>query len=109
MHEAGFVDLEEEILGLKLRMQAIEQLTRPGDEEHVTAANGRAPVQTAVSGGRVTDDLEALNVEIGGLRWQVREYHTATHTQVQEQLDDIRTGMHSLEFKLDQLLRRYEP
>lgn len=88
-------------------MQALEKSVRSDDEPSATAGS-LTPDLIAVGGihREMADDLEALGVEITGLRWQAKEYYTVGHSQVLKRLDDLHIGFHNIESKLDQLLKK---
>ncbi|GAA3535799.1 hypothetical protein GCM10022419_014340 [Nonomuraea rosea] len=96
------MDLEAEILDLKLRMQTLEQSTRSDDDDTTTSAG---PIPVTDAHRELADELETLSVEVTGLRWQTREYHTSSHSQLLQRLDDLQVGMRHLELRLDQLLK----
>ncbi|MFG1700156.1 hypothetical protein [Nonomuraea sp. NPDC049309] len=99
------MDLEEEITNLKQRLQALESGLSSDEDEPATPVAAGAPAVAQYPQG-LADDLEALNVEITGLRWQTREYFTSGQAQLQQQLDDLRIGVYLLDCKLDELLKR---
>jgi len=99
------MDLEEEITNLKQRLQALESGSSSDEDEPAIPAAADAPVVVPYPQG-LADDLEALNVEITGLRWQAQEYFTSGQARLQEQLDDLRIGMYMIDCKLDELLKR---
>lgn len=90
------MDVEEEILSLKERIRALEEGTPPGGDGDAVPDVRR----------EVADGLEALGVEITGLRWQAKEYYASGHAQLLERLDDLRITMHQLELRLDQIVKR---
>jgi hypothetical protein len=101
------VDVEEEILHLKKRIQAREEMFAGGDKDPA------APSEPVPSGAATPDIrrelaewLEALGVEITGLRWQAKEYHATGVTQVLKRLDDLRIGVHELGLRIDEVLKR---
>ncbi|MFB9474028.1 hypothetical protein ACFFR3_31405 [Nonomuraea salmonea] len=99
------MDVEVEITILKQRLEVLEAAASAGADEVATSGDAGAPVVVQFS-QEVADELEALNVEITGLRWHMRDYHASSQAQLQQQLDDLRIGMCLLDCKLDELLKR---
>ncbi|WP_043631057.1 hypothetical protein [Nonomuraea candida] len=110
------MDVEAEILNLRRRMQALEagapsdqrddELDAVPESTLESERPGRGKATVAELQREMADDLEALSVEITGLRWQANDYYASGHSQLLDRLDDIRSGLHHLDLKLDQLLRK---
>ncbi|MGW0806618.1 hypothetical protein [Nonomuraea sp. NPDC002799] len=101
------MDVEAEILGLKLRMEALEEAVHSGG---CIAAMliGVYEAQVSIAGVQngMADDLAAIAVEVAGLRWQGDEHFRGAQAQIHAGFEALRTDMLHLAAMIDQLLKK---
>jgi hypothetical protein len=126
------VDVQAEILDLKLRMADLEATLRAGDEDgacvgpcrhldiltemYVRVEEMQAKIDRTSLGitglkGAVTDvhaelsqEFAALGVEIVGIRTQTNDHYAATRAEMLRRFDALRCEMMELGLRLDQFL-----
>ncbi|MEO3875307.1 hypothetical protein ABGB18_41535 [Nonomuraea sp. B12E4] len=130
------MDVEAEILDLKLRMEALEATARSGEagsgdvesqrrHSNIPAARNTGPecIQTDITARSIavtevkahiakfqtemSQDIAALNVEVTGLRWHAYDLLTATRSDIEQKFDSLRCEMIELGLRLDRLLEKH--
>ena len=94
----GYVDVEAEILGLKLRMDEVEATVR-----------ARSEVSGSQNGGRRTDldqEFAALGIELAGARMQTNAHFRIARSEMLERFEVLRCEMIALGLRLDRLLEK---
>ncbi|MEV0384279.1 hypothetical protein [Nonomuraea sp. NPDC050643] len=102
------MDLEAEILDLKRRMEELEASRCSPEGDGGLASIGVIEMKSLITDaqGALTEDLSALNAEIGGLRWDINKVLKSGNMQTLDQLDALRIDVIHLGLKLDQLLEK---
>ncbi|MBE1588861.1 hypothetical protein ACFPOI_55695 [Nonomuraea angiospora] len=101
------MNVEAEILGLKLRMQALEAQPCPGPV--ITAiAIAVALVTAEVTDARaeITQDLAAMGIEIEGLRRQTNQHITSAQRDTPAWYDALQHDLNELRLRIDHLLEK---
>ncbi|SDI88660.1 hypothetical protein [Nonomuraea jiangxiensis] len=130
------MDVEAEILELKLRLEALETTARSGGpvsgdvEPQRRHPNTPAVRHTGIEGiqpditttsiavtevkadiaqlhTEMTQDIAALNVEVTGLRWHLYQLLTVTRSEMEQKFDSLRCEMIELGLRLDRLLEKH--
>ncbi|MFG1703754.1 hypothetical protein ACFLIM_11215 [Nonomuraea sp. M3C6] len=129
------MDVEAEILDLKLRLEALEATARSGGAASGdVGARRRHPnipaasctrmegIQTDITAtsiavaevkaeiadlqSEMTQDIDALSVELAGLRRHTNEHFTSARSEMVQKFDSLRCEMIELGLRLDRLLAK---
>ncbi|MED7926525.1 hypothetical protein SMD20_19875 [Nonomuraea sp. LP-02] len=99
------MDVQTEILGLKLRVEALEACMI-ADTDRTATVSIITALRTDIAELRadVAEDFAAWGDEVAGVRCQLNDYLKTSHSDLVRALDSLRCEMIDLGIRLDRLL-----
>ncbi|WP_113705619.1 hypothetical protein [Nonomuraea lactucae] len=99
------MNIEAEILELKLRMEALQALACPGGVLKTTVLAFVAMIaEVRDARSEITQDLAALGIEIEGLRRQTNEHIISAQREMPAWYEALQDDLNELRHRLDRVL-----